>query len=107
MANQAEGFNHFAVHQNVDLGQVVGSICNNVIIHRAVSARERFQLVIKVIDDLCHRQFIIQNLTAFAEKSLRLKNAATAVAQLDQVADIFGRTHDLQLCNWLANCSHL
>src|SRR5262249_40885575 len=51
MNNRGQGIHTLARHQNVQTHEVRLAVAEEVIIHRAVAVRYRFQLVVKIVDD--------------------------------------------------------
>src|SRR5471032_1638862 len=75
----------FAVDQHVDLDHVGGAVFLELVVHRRVTARGRFQLVEEVQHDLAHRHFIDQLDLAAVVAHVQL-HAALADAQRDHRA---------------------
>ena len=106
VANQAEGFDLFAVHQDLHLGQLVDPVFHQLVVHGAVAVGHAFQLVVEVEDDFGQWHLVVED-GAFLRKNFLVTEDATAgVAQFDQVANRFVGADDFEFDDGLPDGLH-
>ena len=93
----------FAVHEQVQFHQFRRPVTGNLVIHRAVAARNAFNLIIEIDENFIERQFAMQHHPARVERLGAFHLAALLQNQLQDVADVFIRTQHVGLYDRFPN----
>ena len=77
----AERVERLAVHQDVELHEVVGAVADELVVHRRVAARDALQLVVEVEEHLAERHLVGDDDAVGRRVLDRLLRAAALLAE--------------------------
>jgi hypothetical protein len=97
VADETQCLDRGAVDEDVDLREVLRDVTDDLVVHGAVPAGDRLQLVVEVVDDLREWKLVVEDLAGVADEPLALEDAASSLGELHQVADVLLGTDDLDL----------
>src|SRR5438105_850458 len=105
--DDAEGVHSVAVEQHVQLHQLAGTVCQELVIERGIPAGNRLQLVVEVEDDFREREFPVEFDAGRIEILHAAIDAAALLPELHDAADVVDRYEDAGFDVGLLDAVHL